>query len=190
MKQMKNFCVFAAALGMVFGGIGLATLCFYRPETASVLGGSLLLCGAAAFLAYRFLLRFAPRTIAGKQLDRCIKADGMAWLIAYDGNENIWRETPETEEDEEADNSGVPAKLEQREGLEHLLFSADRERLCAAGLENGARIWVCAFSGSFKRVWLEGVLELPEECGKVRAAVCGGRLSENPGKYIFETAEH
>ena len=71
MKQMKNFCVFAAALGMVFGGIGLATLCFYRPETAAVLGGSLLLCGAAAFLAYRFLLRFAPRTIAGKQLDRC-----------------------------------------------------------------------------------------------------------------------
>ena len=121
MKQMKNFCVFAAALGMVFGGIGLATLCFYRPETASVLGGSLLLCGAAAFLAYRFLLRFAPRTIAGKQLDRCIKADGMAWLIAYDGNENIWRETPETEEDEETNNSGVPAKLEQREGLEHLL---------------------------------------------------------------------
>ncbi len=189
MKQMKNFCVFAAALGMVFGGIGLATLCFYRPETAAVLGGSLLLCGAAAFLAYRFLLRFAPRTIAGKQLDRCIKADGMAWLIAYDGNENIWRETPETEEDEETNNSGVPAKLEQREGLEHLLFSADRERLCAAGLENGARIWVCAFSGSFKRVWLEGVLELPEECGKVRASVRGGRLSENPEKYIFETAE-
>ena len=32
--------------------------------------------------------------------------------------------------------------------------------------------------------------ELPEESGEVRAAVCGGRLSENPGKYIFETAEH
>ena len=26
MKQMKNFCVFAAALGMVFGGIGLASV--------------------------------------------------------------------------------------------------------------------------------------------------------------------
>lgn len=190
MKQMKNFCVFAAALGMVFGGIGLATLCFYRPETAAVLGGSLLLCGAAAFLAYRFLLRFAPRTIAGKQLDRCIKADGMAWLIAYDGNENIWRETPETEEDEETDSSGVLVKLERREGLERLFFSADHERLHAAGLENDTRIWVCAFSGGFKQVWLEGVLELPEEGGEVHAAVRGGRLSENPEKYIFETTEH
>ena len=46
--------------------VGFDAPCFYRPETASVLGGSLLLCGAAAFLAYRFLLRFAPRTIAGQ----------------------------------------------------------------------------------------------------------------------------
>lgn len=190
MKQVKNFCVFAAALGMIFGGIGLAVLCFRKPETASALGGSFLLCGAAAFLGYRFLLRFAPRTIAGKRLDRCIKTDGIAWLIAYDGNENIWRETPETEEAEETGSSCVLVKPEQRKGLERLSFSADRERLRAAGLENGTRVWVCTFSGSFKKVWLEGVLELPEESGEVRAAVCGGRLSENPGKYIFETAEH
>ena len=141
MKQMKNFCVFAAALGMVFGGIGLATLCFYRPETAAVLGGSLLLCGAAAFLAYRFLLRFAPRTIAGKQLDRCIKADGMAWLIAYDGNENIWRETPETEEDEETNNSGVPAKLAGTPAF----FGRPRKALCGRAGKRRADMGLCVF---------------------------------------------
>lgn len=190
MKQVKNFCVFAAALGMIFGGIGLAVLCFRKPETASVLGGALLICSAAVFLAYRFLLRFAPRTIAGKRLDKCIKTGGMAWLIAYNGNKDIWRETSETEEDEETDDFGVLARLEQRKKLEWLFFSADREKLREAGLENGTRIWVCAFSGNFKKVWLDSTLELPEEGGKVRAAVRGSRLSENPEKYVFETTEH
>ncbi len=192
MKQVKNFCVFAAALGMVFGGIGLVALCFHRPETAAVLGGVLLPCGAAAFLARRLLLRFAPWYIAGKRTDKCIKSGGLVWLIPYHGNENIWRETPETEEDgEENDNSGVLAKLEQREGLGRLSFSADRERLLAAGLENGSRIWISILiMGSFKGVWLEGVLELPKEGGHIRVAACRGRLSENPEKYVFETAGH
>lgn len=188
MKQTKNFCVSAAAVGMVFGGIGLAVLCFRRPETAAALGIALLSCGAAAFLARTFLLRFAPRHVAGKRLDKSMKNGGMAWLAAYDGNEDLWLGTEEDAEEEGGTAAFV--KLERREGLERLFFSAVRQRLLECGLENGVRVWACVLEpGGFKRVWLMGTLELPESGGIACVTVQRGKLSENPKKYDFDAGK-
>lgn len=181
MGRFKNFCIFAAAVGMLFGGVGLAALCLRKPETAVILGGVLLAFGAAAFLAHKALFLLAPQYIAGRRLDKSIRNGGMAWLAAYEGNEDLWLETQEDTE-EETDGLPVFVKLERREGLERLFFSADGKRLREAGLETGMPLWACVMvPGSFQRVLLLGTLEEAKD-GVACIAVREGKASGENGR--------